>query len=329
MSHSRFTAEDYVQWLIAEPKWATMTEASRCSPAEAAHDSWRRLLLRQATDSGALWEDVQALVDRTTGCLILDDSTLDKPYGPKIELVSWHWSGKHKKVVQGINLVTLLWTDGERFIPVDYRIYHKATDGKTKNDHFTEMLKKAQERGFQPTRVLFDSWYASVKNLKCIRKMGWTFLTRLPANRIISLNRDLYVKSGELLLQEGVSLNVHLRQFGFIRVFQTVPKDADVRHWMTNDLEMEEAEREELGRIGFSIENYHRALKQECCVERCQARRADIQRVHIGMAIRAFVRLEVQRIKLGLSYWELGRQIIRDAVRAYLLNPLYVHHPTA
>ena len=126
MSRSRFTAEDYVQWLIAEPKWATMTEASRCSPAEAAHDSWRRLLMRQATDSDALWEDVQGLVDRSTGYLILDDSTLDKPYGPKIELVSWHWSGKHKKTVQGINLVTLLWTDGEKFIPVDYRIYHKA-----------------------------------------------------------------------------------------------------------------------------------------------------------------------------------------------------------
>ena len=212
---------------------------------------------------------------------------------------------------------------------MDFRIYYKDSDGKTKNDHFTDMLKKAQERGFQPTRVLFDSWYASVKNLKTISRMGWTFLTRIPTNRLLSLNPDLHVKSGELLLEEGVSLRVHLRKFGFIRVFQTVPKDEDVRHWMTNDLEMEEEEREELGRIGFSIENYHRALKQECCVERCQARRYDIQRVHIGMAIRAFVRLEVQRIKLGLSYWELGRQIIRDAVRAYLLNPLYVYDPNA
>jgi hypothetical protein len=125
MARSKFTSEDYVQWLIAESKWATMTEASRCSPTEGAHDSWRRLLLRQATDSEALWEEVQDLVDFEGGYLILDDSTLDKPYGPKIELVSWHWSGKHNKVVQGINLVTLLWTDGEKFLPVDFCIYHK------------------------------------------------------------------------------------------------------------------------------------------------------------------------------------------------------------
>src|SRR5205823_2453710 len=30
-----------------------------------------------------------------------DDSTLDKPYARKIELVGWHWSGKHRDVVRG------------------------------------------------------------------------------------------------------------------------------------------------------------------------------------------------------------------------------------
>ncbi|MCW5206468.1 hypothetical protein VU08_06020, partial [Desulfobulbus sp. F5] len=53
------------------------------------------------------------------GCLIIDDSTLDKFYSRKIELVNRHWSGKHKRVVSGINLVTMLWTDDERHIPVD------------------------------------------------------------------------------------------------------------------------------------------------------------------------------------------------------------------
>jgi len=98
---------------------------------------------------------------------------------------------------------------------------------------------------------------------------------------------------------------------------------------MTNDLEMDEEQREELARIGFSIENFHRALKQECCVERCQARKKHIQRVHVRMAIQAYVRLEVQRVKLGLSYWELGRQIVRDSVRAYLMNPTYLQPATA
>ncbi len=66
--------------------------------------------------------------------LVLDDATLDKLYSQKMELVTWHWSGKHHRVIKGINLQTLLWTDGDSHIPADYRIYHN--DGKTKNEHF-------------------------------------------------------------------------------------------------------------------------------------------------------------------------------------------------
>ena len=86
--------------------------------------------------------------------LVLDDSTLDKPYAQKIGLVTRHWSGKHKAVVRGVNLATLLWTDGDRKLPVDYRLYSKA-DGKSKHDHFWEMLLMAEGRGFEPRYVLF------------------------------------------------------------------------------------------------------------------------------------------------------------------------------
>ena len=59
------------------------------------------------------------------GVLVLDDTTLDKPYAKRMELVSRHWSGKHKRVVWGINLLTLLWTDGNALIPCDFRVYDR------------------------------------------------------------------------------------------------------------------------------------------------------------------------------------------------------------
>ena len=83
--------------------------------------------------------------------LVIDDSTLDKPHARKIPLVARHWSGKHHDVVRGINLITLLWTDGDRKLPCDYRVFNKA-DGKTKHDHFWEMLLMAKGRGFSPIR---------------------------------------------------------------------------------------------------------------------------------------------------------------------------------
>jgi hypothetical protein len=49
----------------------------------------------------------------------------------------------------------------------------KAQDGKSRNDHFQAMLEKTKERDFEPSFVLFDSWYTSLANLKRIRDYGW------------------------------------------------------------------------------------------------------------------------------------------------------------
>lgn len=103
-----------------------------------------------------------------------------------MELVTRHWSGKHGRVVQGINLITLLWTEGDRHIPLDYRFYEKSVDGATKNEHFRSMLATAKERGFAPQCVVFDSWYSSLDNLKLIRRYEWLWLTRLKRNRHVN-----------------------------------------------------------------------------------------------------------------------------------------------
>ena len=188
MNAPRSTEFDYIDFLVATPRTCSCTEAARVqpdAPTAPAHDSFTRLLHRQEPDAETLWSEAKPLVVRRRGVLVIDDSTLAKLYARKIELVTRHWSGKHHEVISGINLITLLWTDGDRKIPVDYRIYSKA-DGKTKNDHFWEMMLMAKGRGFTPEYVLFDGWYASLENLKQIRDNGWPWITRLKANRDVA-----------------------------------------------------------------------------------------------------------------------------------------------
>jgi len=55
-------------------------------------------------------------------------------------MVKKQYSGKHHGLVKGIDLVNMLWTDGEKIIPVDYRAYDMTRDGRTKNNHAQEML---------------------------------------------------------------------------------------------------------------------------------------------------------------------------------------------
>jgi len=316
---------DVIDFLIASPNVASCCEASRSDPrrfSPAAHDSYTRLLQRLEPDPETLFKEVRPLVDKLRGVLVIDDSTLDKPYSRKIEPVSYHWSGKHHAVVKGINLISMVWTDGDLMMPVDYRVYDKAGDGKTKNDHFQDMLDTAKTRGFMPDAVLFDSWYAGLANLKRVRDHGWIFLTRLKANRKVDPDRQGYRQVSEVEIAETGSI-VHLEGFGSIKVFKIVAKDGDIEYWATNDLTMDDLQRLALAERCWAVEDYHRILKQTCNVERCQMRSTRSQKNHIGLAIRAFARLTWTFFETGISQYELKRSIVRDAVKKYRSKLVY------
>jgi putative transposase len=48
---------------------------------------------RQPSDTEALWREAEGLVDKRSGFLVLDDTTLDKPYAQKMDLVTYHGAG--------------------------------------------------------------------------------------------------------------------------------------------------------------------------------------------------------------------------------------------
>jgi hypothetical protein len=320
MNQAKVTDLDYINFLVASPVAFSCTEAARVQPEgprRAAHDALTRLLHRREPDTTPLWNEAQQHVSLHDGLLSIDDTTLDKPYAQQLQLVHRHWSGKHHRVVSGINLVTLLWSDGTHAIPCDYRLFDKPVDGLTKNEHFRAMLKTAHERGFRPRLVAFDSWYSSLENLKTVRSFGWHWLTRLKGNR--QVNPD---GTGNRALSECEIVTdgtvVHLKGYGMVLVFRIVTPDGDTEYWATDILTMTPAEREVEADQVWTIEVYHRGLKQFCGVERCQARSARAQRNHIGWAIRAFLRLEHHRIRTGASWFETKMGIIRTALQLYL-----------
>ena len=317
---------DYIHFMIAAQRAFSCTEAARCQPEDTqapAHDAFTRLLARQPPDTEALWQEIGGLVNLAGGLLILH-----KPYAQNIQLVTRHWSGKHRRVVLGINLITLLWTAEAALIPTDFRVYDKPIGGKNQNEHFRDLLAQAQGRGFQPGYVLFDSWYSSLENLKQVRSYGWRWLTQLKSNRQVNPDgRGNRAISTVDIGPEG--RQVHLKGYGFIKVFRTVAPNGDAEYWATNNLALSAHEHERLSREAWAIENYHRGIKQCCGVEKAQVRSARAQVRHISFSLRAFVRLEVHRLKTVVSWYEAKAAIIRDAIRQYLAQPLYHLNSTA
>ena len=67
------------------------------------------------------------------------------------------WSNKQQKVVFGVSVVLLMWTDGESRLPIGYRVWQK--DGPSKVDLALELFSHARDRlKCKPQLVLFDSW---------------------------------------------------------------------------------------------------------------------------------------------------------------------------
>jgi hypothetical protein len=283
MNIQRCNDESYIQFLVASQGRVSCSEAARVqprSPFAPAHDSFSRLLQRLEPDPQQLWLEAEPLVRRGRGLLVLDDSALDKLYARRIELATRHWSGKHKATVRGINLITLLWTDGDIKIPVDYRLFSKA-DRRSKHDHFWEMLLTARSRGFCPECMLFDTWYASRSNLKQVRGFGGRWLTKLRGDRVVGPEHRREQPLDEVAVSTDGTV-LHLRGYGMVKVFRIDTPDGDTERWATNDLGMGAGERQYLAEVSFSIENFHRELKQNCRVEGCQARSERAQRNHVG-----------------------------------------------
>ena len=332
MNPPRASDEDYINFLLASQGRYTCTEAARSQPEGRAnrpsHDSFTRFLLRQPQDTGQLWEEVEPIVSKNSGVFVLDDTTLDKPYSKEISLVTNHWSGKHHRVVRGINLITLLWTDGKKLAPTDYRIYDKPFGGKTKNEHFSDMLYAAKERGLSPDYTVFDSWYTSLDNLKQLREIGWHWFARMKENRLVATDgSDFRAVSDIEILQQGMI--VQLKDHGPVRVFKTVrDNDGEIQYWATDDLKMDAKKRDELESMGWGIEVYHRGIKQCCGIEKAQARTEKSQRAHVLLSLRAFLRLEVNRLVKAVSWYEAKFSIIRAAIMAFLAHPTIELLPT-
>lgn len=325
MSRAKVTDADLIDFLIATPRQATGTEAARTGPASddpAAHDAYTRLLRRLEPDAEALWAEVGPDVRRAAGVLVVDDSVLDKPYARKMDLAHRQYSGKHHGVVRGIGLVTLLWTDGDRHLPCDYRVYDKAVDGQTKNDHFGAMLATAAARGFSPECVLFDTWYSGLANLERCRDHKWRWLTRFRSNRRVNPDRtgDRPASGCEIAATGTV---VHLRGHGMVKVSRIAATDGTAAHWATDDLAMDDVGRLRLAEASWRVEEYHRGIKQVTNVARCQCRVGRAQRGHIGLALRAFVVVERWCWRTGVSWWAAKREILHEAIRAYRTNPYH------
>lgn len=321
MQKQKCSLKLYSNFLIANQNRYSGVELSRVSPdGNIQHDSVFRWLANSNFTPSNLWNKVKPLVDIKTGYLIADDSLLNKKYSQRNELAKKQYSGDEHRLINGICLVNLLWTSGTEFIPVDYRIYQKENDDKTKNDHFQDMLKRAKQRGFSPLYVIMDSWYSSIDNLKLItRKLEWNFICNLKSNRRVCVRQGCYISISDLDLTNKQVRKVWLKEYGYVLVCKLVAKNGDITYLATNDLTLIDYDNfTNHFKNRWKIEEFHRGIKQTTGIEKCPSIKSTSQQTHIFASFTAFIKFETKRLKEHISWYEQKAVISRGSTFNYL-----------
>jgi hypothetical protein len=311
----------YIGFLLSEPN-----SPSGCRLADVmgiSHDSVNRFLQREAYTPRDLFNEAKSGLELKGGTLSVDDSVLDKPYSYQMELVGYFWSGKHHRVVKGINLITLYYTDVHgQHRPVNYRIYDKA-DGKTKNDYFQDMLAEVLAWGLEPAMVTGDCGYSGVKNLKRVRNHPMGFLFALESNRRVAVDKGVWVQVQHLEVPDA-GLEVWLRGFGLVKLFRTRLKDQR-RHYaihLPNGSPLASFSREAFRRVHdqhWHIEHYHRAIKQVCHIEHFQVRGQVSIRNHIFSALGGYVQLQrMGAMDLISNCYRLQRDLFNNVIASFI-----------
>ena len=326
-SSARCNDEIYTSYLLSDPQYTSCTRLSGIVET-ISHDSINRFLERERFEPIDLFNEEKSTIELSGGILSVDDSVLDKPYSDpkKAAFIDLFWSGKHKRVVKGINLITLFYTDIHGIsVPVNYRICDKSS-GKTKNDYFREMLLEVLSWGLRPSWVTGDSWYSSLENLKFIRKNNLNFMFGVENNRIFSAERGKYIQIQTF--EDWPSTNMqtmYLKDYGLVKVCRQLYKNV-FRYYIMSTFDLNNLEKvtpidfERVHQAHWSIERFHRAIKQVCNIERFQVRNENPIKNHIFCALKAFVRLEFMRFNKSILHWyEVKRDLYTATIRQYIL----------
>ena len=141
-------------------------------------------------------DTVEPLTDETrVNAFVVDDSLFERTSCRKTELGSRVFDHTSMRYCQGYRLMTLGWTDGNTFLPINSSLLASSNDSnligpvkdydgrslaakrrklaQTKGtDVMIELLRAAQSAGHQADYVLFDTWFSNPAQLIAVKNLG-------------------------------------------------------------------------------------------------------------------------------------------------------------
>jgi len=248
-------------------------------------------------------------------------------------MIRRQYSGNAHGLIKGIGMVNCLYVNPENgyYWSIDHRIFDPDGDGKTKLDHLLEMLKSVVDnKKLAFKTILFDSWYATKDVMLTIESMNKIYYCPLKCNRLVddSGARAPYRRADTLDWSEEEVKNGKLVKIrGFpkehkVKLFRVAVSNVRTEWIVTNDpsqISVEDAQ--EVCARRWKIEQFHRELKQITGVEKCQCRKARIQRNHIACAVIVWTKLTSFARKTSTNVYNVKKSLLSDYLCRELRSP--------
>jgi hypothetical protein len=305
----------YSDYLLYSSGQTTATGLSEILGGCISHDKITRTLSSESFDAKALWKRVKKFVRAFEGeeaCLIFDDTIIEKPYMDENEIICWHYEHKENKAVKGINLLSAFYhseNGGQTIrLPIDYRVIAKTEEYRdeksgekkrrspvTKNEMMQEMIKGDIQNQVKFRYILADTWYSSAENMRFIARREKVFIFELKENRQVAgsevkRNQGLFERVDQMGLLEGKPEKVWIKDLEIpVLVFKQVFRNKDgtngERFLVSNDLTLSSEQFMTVYKKRWSVEEYHKSLKQNASIGRSPAHTERTQGNHIFAAI--------------------------------------------
>ena len=329
----RPTRLDYCQYLLSTPINYTLTHFADHSE-NFSHDQMNRYLAGDHLTPRMLWEHIKNdLVAEPDGYLIFDDTLIDKRYAKQIALAKKQYSGNAGGIINGIGIVTCVYVNPklDRYWLIDYRIYDKQGDGKSKLDHVRDMLSVlVYSRHVVFSTVLMDSWYASKRLLLYIESLDKTYYVPLKSNRLVDDSQSskpyqridtLHWRDAEQ--QSGKRVKLHkFPKDHKVKVFRVV-SSGRTDYVATNDLSQSDvSDTQQVCSWRWKVEQLHREAKQLTGLENCQCRLARIVRNYIASAFLVWLHLMRKAYQTGQTLYQVKHGLLSEYLCQQLKSPI-------
>lgn len=331
-SRKKELQESYCNYLLIAQKNYTLTYFAEHSEV-LSHDQATRYLSTANLGSDDVWELSQDEIEyHQEGCILFDDTVIDKNHSHKIEMVRRQYSGNAHGIIKGIGVVNCVYYNPKvnKHWLIDYRIFNPDEDGKSKHSHVYDMLQDAVfKKSIVFKYVLMDTWYAVEYLMKAIEALNKIYYCPIKSNRMVKVNMDekhQAVSQIQFTQQElNTGVQIHLRGFPSehrVQLFYVEASTSRASFIVTNSKHRQSSERvANICALRWKIEQVHRELKQLTGIEKCQCRKAQSQKNHIACANFVLIHIHKAAHSLGKTAYQIKELLLAEYTRFMIKYP--------